>query len=386
MLLAHKIQLYPTTEQAGYLDRACGSRRHAYNQLLAHFRQDGVKWSKKAAVQYFMDVMRPEFPWYSEVSARVTRNAIDDLDNAFKHFFRRVKAGQKLGFPTLHKKGVNESFAMREKPKFSVEGRMLRIEKLKTKIKMRQELRFTGVLCQVTISKRAGRYYASVLIDTQDYAPKDQDRLPIVGVDLGIKELAVVSDGTVIPANQKLKANLKRLKRRQRNLSRKQRGSNRRAKAKLSVAKLHKRIADQRQAVLHETSDMLTRKADVIVLEDLNVKGMVKNRSLARAISDAGFGTLRQMTEYKAALRGCTVIMAGRFYPSSKTCSACGTIKDDLTLADRRFDCSDCGHTMDRDLNAATNLMKYGLHTFAADLKRTQEEGQTGLPALPLTA
>jgi len=387
MLLAHKVQLYPTPEQADYLDRACGSRRHAYNQLLAHFRQDGVKWSKKAAVQYFMDVMRPAFPWYAEVSSRVTRNAIDDLDNAFKHFFRRVKAGQTPGFPTFHKRAVNDSFALREKPKFSVDGRMLRIEKLKTKIKMRQELRFTGTLCQVTIRKRAGRYYASVLIDTQDYDTKAQDRLPIVGVDLGIKELATVSDGTVIPANQKLKANLRRLQRRNRRLSRKQRGSNRRAKAKLSLSKLHKRIADQRQAVLHEASDMLTRKADVIVLEDLNVKGMVRNRSLARAISDAGFGTLRSMIEYKAALRGCTVILAGRFYPSSKTCSACGVIKSDLALADRQFDCSDCGHTMCRDLNAATNLMQYGLHTFSADLhKRTQEEGQTGSPALPLTA
>lgn len=387
MLLAHKIELYPTPEQADYIDRACGSRRHAYNHLLAHFRQEGMKWSKKAAVDYFMQVLRPEFPWYSEVSARVTRNAIDDLDNAFRHFFRRVKLRQKPGYPTFHKKGVNESFALREKLKFSVEGRMLRVERLKTKIRMRQELRFTGTPCQVTISKRAGRYYAAILVDAQDYESKEQARLPIIGVDLGIKDLATISDGTVVTANQKLKQSLRCLRRRQRNLSRKQRGSNRRAKAKLSVAKLHKRIADQRQAVLHETSDMLTRKADVIVLEDLNVKGMVRNRSLARAISDAGFGALRHMIEYKSALRGCVVILAGRFYPSSKTCSACGGVKTDLTLADRKFTCTDCGHTMDRDLNAAMNLEKYGLHRLAAVHKRTQEEGETGfLPALPVTA
>ncbi|WP_242467229.1 RNA-guided endonuclease InsQ/TnpB family protein [Thiocapsa imhoffii] len=181
MLLAHKIELRPTAEQAGYLARACGSRRHCYNQLLEHFSQKDVKWSKAAAYQHYMKVIRPAHPWYNEVSSRVTRNAIDDLDNAFKHFFRRVKLGQKPGFPTFKKEAV--------------------------------------------------------------------------GVDFGIKSLAVTSDGTVFPENNALKRNLKALKRKQRRLSRKQKGSNRRARAKLAVAKLHKRISDQRQAVLHELSD-----------------------------------------------------------------------------------------------------------------------------------
>ncbi|MBK5931079.1 RNA-guided endonuclease InsQ/TnpB family protein [Halochromatium salexigens] len=374
MLLAHKIELRPTPEQADYLARACGSRRHCYNQLLGHFGQKDVKWSKAAAYQHYIKVIRPAFPWYNEVSSRVTRNAIDDLDNAFKHFFRRVKLGQKPGFPIFKKKGIGDSFALREKPKFGVNGRALRIEKLKTPIKMRQRVRFTGTLNQVTISQRAGMFYASFLVETEDYDPHAPEQ-KAVGVDFGVKSLAVFSDGTEIPANNALKRNLKALKRKQRRLSRKQKRSNRRAKAKLAVAKLHKRISDQRQAVLHELSDRLTRDYKVICLEDLNVKGMVRNRKLARSISDAGFGTLRRMIEYKAELRGVEVSFIGRFEPSSRTCSECGQIHD-MPLDKRTMKC-DCGNVMDRDLNAAKNILNRGLDTLRPDLKRTQEWRKT---------
>jgi putative transposase len=377
-LLAHKIELRPTPEQADYLARACGSRRHCYNQLLEHFGQKDVKWSKAAAYQHYIQVIRPAFLWYNEVSSRVTRNAMDDLDDAFKHFFRRVKLGQKPGFPTFKKKGLGDSFALREKPKFSVDGRELRIEKLKTPIKMRQKVRFTGTLNQVTISQRAGKFYASILVETEDYNPHAPEK-DAVGVDFGVKSLAVLSDGTEIPANNALRRNLKALKR-------KQKGSNRRARAKLAVAKRHKRISDQRQAVLHELSDQLTRDYKVICLEDLNVNGMVKNGKLARPISDAGFGTLRRMIEYKAKLRGVEVAFIGRFEPSSKTCSDCGQIHD-MPLSKRTMEC-DCGNVMDRDLNAARNILARGLHTLKPDLKRTQEQRKTpGLPgAVVLTA
>lgn len=362
MLLAHKIELRPTPEQAVYLDKACGSRRHCFNQLLAHFSQPENKWSKAAAYQHYINVIRKEFEWYNEVSSRVTRNAIDDLDNAFKHFFRRVKAKQKAGFPRFKKKDINDSFALRESAKFGVVGRELRLEKLKTKIEMRQALRFQGNAKQVTISKRAGKYFASFLIETSDYNPNDANREASIGVDFGIKDLAVLSNGEVFAANQKLKASLNKLATLQKNFAKKVKGSNRRAKAKLKVAKLHFRIAKQRQAILHQLSDYLTKQFDVITIEDLNVKGMVKNRKLSRAISDAGFGYLRQMIEYKAKLRNCTVVIANRFYPSSKTCSACGTIKQNLTLADRVFSC-DCGFSVNRDFNAALNLNQYGLDT-----------------------
>ena len=319
MLLAHKIELRPTPEQAVYLDKACGSRRHCYNQLLAHFSQPENKWSKAAAYQHYINVIRKEFDWYSEVSGRVTRNAIDDLDNAFKHFFRRVKAKQKAGFPRFKKKDVRDGFALRESAKFDVIGRELRIEKLNTKIELRQALRFQGIAKQVSLSKRAGKYFASFLVETEDYNPNDTNRQSSVGVDFGLKELAVFSTGDKQSANQKLKASLKKLAKLQRTLAKKVKGSHRRARAKLTIQKIHFRVANQRQAALHELSDTLTKTFDVITIEDLNVKGMVKNRKLSRAISDAGFGTLRQLIEYKAKLRNCTVVVANRFFPSSKT-------------------------------------------------------------------
>lgn len=376
MLLAHKIELRPTSEQAIYLDKACGSRRHCYNQLLAHFLKPENKWSKTAAYQYYINVIRKEFQWYNEVSSRVTRNAIDDLDNAFAHFFRRVKRKQKAGFPRFKKKDIRDSFALRESAKFDVVGRELRLEKLKTQIDMRQALRFQGTAKQVTISKRAGKYFASILVETEDYNPNDNARQASVGVDFGIKELAVLSTGTVFAANQKLKANVKKLAKLQRNLARKVKDSAHRAKAKLRVAKLHFRIAKQRQALLHELSDYLTKTFGVITIEDLNVKGMVKNRKLSRAISDAGFGYLRQMIEYKARLRNGIVVIANRFFASSKRCSCCGKVKENLTLAERIFTC-ECGFSADRDLNAALNLNKYGQDTLQPDLKCASEQSQT---------
>ncbi len=387
MLIAHKIELRPTPEQADYLNQACGARRHCYNHLLDHFSQPGVMWSKAAAYQHYMTVLRVAFPWYSDVSSRVTRNAIDDLDAAFKRFFKRVKAGIKPpGYPQFKKKGARDSFALREETKFDVEGRGLRIEKLHGRIPMRQELRFTGRTKQVTISKAAGRFYASILVETDDYNPHAPME-PSVGVDFGVKELAVLSTGEVIPANQKLKKNLKTLKRRSRNLSRKQKGSRRRAKAKRSLARLHQRIGNQRAAALHELSDKLTRTYQVITIEDLNVKGMVRNHSLARSISDAGFGELRRQIEYKAAFRGVTVVFADRFFPSSKMCHACGQLHD-MPLEKRTMVC-DCGHVMDRDINAALNLDRYGLDRLDAlrpDVKRTQEPCQTATAAMVMTA
>lgn len=375
MLLAHKIELYPTAGQAEYLDRACGSRRHCFNQLLAYFKQDGVKWSKKAAVEVYK-ALRAEFDWYSEVSQRVTRNTIDDLDSAFKHFFRRVKNGEKPGFPRFKKRGLNDSFALREQPKFDIEGRWLRIEKLKTWIKLSQEVRFNGIHKQVTISRTAdGKYYASVLVETNDYQTKRGTGS--VGVDLGIKELAVLSDGTKVPANQKLKKGLRKLKKHQRRLSRKTKGSNRRARAKLKVARIHRRIANQRKAVLHELTDHLTRTYEVICIEDLNVKGMVKNHKLARAISDAGFGIFRQFLEYKAKLRGNTIKIIDRWFPSSKTCSRCGTAKKELSLSEREFICEHCGLVVDRDINAAVNILNNGEDTLKPTTKRTSESSKT---------
>ena len=193
MLLAHKVELRPTPEQATWLLKCIGARRYTYNALLEHFRKDGAKWSKKAACEHFMREVRQ--PWMAEVTSRAPRNAIDDLDTAFKSFFRRVKEGRApFGFPRFHRRGQHDSFALREKPKFGVDGRRLRLEKAPGRILMRQALRFTGTLHSVTVSFRAGRFFAAVLVDTEDYDIRSGTREPsVVGVDLGLKDFAVLS-------------------------------------------------------------------------------------------------------------------------------------------------------------------------------------------------
>jgi len=367
MLLAHQVELRPTDEQIDYFEKASGHRRHCFNHILAWFSQrdlDGnliFKWSKAAAYQFFMKVLRVEFPWYSEVSSVITRNVIDDLDNAYKHFFRRVKNGEKPGYPKPKRKGVKESFAIRDVAKFDVKNKTLRIEKLKTRIDLRQPIRLNGKLKQVTISKKAGRYFASFLIDTDEYNPNDVDRQPSVGVDFGIKSLAVLSNGEVYENYKLLKSNLRKLQKLQKDLSRKVKGSNNYAKAKLKIQKLHFLIARQRAAIAHQLSNYLTKTFDRIVIEDLNVKGMIKNRKLSQAIADVGWGMIRQFIEYKAKLRNCIVVIADRFFPSSKTCSNCGEVKKNLTLKDRIYSCESCGFEIDRDLNAAINLNNYAV-------------------------
>lgn len=367
MFLAHKIELRPTDEQIIYLDKACGCRRHCYNELLSYFSNN--KWSKQLAYDYYINVMRKKYQWYTEVSSRVTRNVIDDMDKAFKHFFRRVKLNQNPGFPKFKKKNINDSFALRERNKFDINGRFLKIEKLKTKIKMRQKLRFSGIPKQVTISKRAGKYFASILVEVTNYNKKNIERKKSVGVDFGIKNLAVLSDGTEIPPNRPLKRNLKKLIKKQKNLSRKRKGSNRYVRAKQSIAKLYYRICNERHAVLHELSDYITSRYDMITIEDLDIIDMLKNRKFARAISDVGFGYLKSYIMYKGELRNCNVVIADRYFPSTKRCSSCGKLHN-MPISKRKMEC-DCGLIIDRDLNAAINLDKYGADTLQPTKKRT---------------
>ena len=376
MLLAHKIELRPTEEQAQFLFQSVGVRRFTYNALLAHFKHDGAKWGKQAAAEK-LKALKLEYTWMADVSARTSRNVIDDLENAFKQFFASVNAGRKPGFPKFKKKGVADSFSVREKEKFDVAGKTLRIEKLKTRIKMRQGLRLNGIAKQCTVSFRGGRWFASILVDCIDSPWKPVDsmaRKPSVGVDVGIKSLAVLSDGTEIPASTPLKRKLKTLNKLQRKFARQKKGSNRRKRTKRKIQQLHFYVGEQRKAVLHNLTDYLTRNYERMVIEDLNVRGMVKNRKLARAISDVGFGEFRRQLEYKAFFRGCEVVVADRFFPSSKMCSGCGQIHD-IPLSKRIMEC-DCGMVLDRDHNAAINLQHY-VPTRSSGTECTQENGKT---------
>lgn len=373
-MVAHRIELRPTPEQAVYMARCAGTSRFVYNRLVAKQREDakaGVKYSRKA-MQHYATALRKEFPWMQEVSGRCAWEPADQFHHAMERAFK------KLGkFPSFKKKGQHETFRFSHPTQFKVDGRKVRIQGQRSFIAMRERIRFDGDVRSCSIRRIAGKWYATFLVKVQD-TPSLQGsaRKPIVAVDLGIKSLAVLSSGEVIPNPRALASKQALLARRQRQLSRKRKGSNRRAVAKQRVARLHKKVSDVRSAAQHALTTRLVRSFDTIVLEDLNVKGMVKNRSLAKAISDCGFGEIRRQVEYKAKWYGCTVIVAPRFFASSKTCSACGERKPMLLLSERTFKCA-CGNTMDRDLNAAMNLEQYGRHQASGDHKRAEEGSRT---------
>ena len=215
-------------------------------------------------------------------------------------------------------------------------------------------------MLRMTISQRAGRWYASLTVEREDKPVAKHPKSGAVGVDLGVKHLATLSDGTVVENPRYLRKSERKLKRAQRALSRKVKGSNRRAKARGKVARIHARVANQRLDGLHKLTTRLTSKYSDISVEDLHVAGMVKNHHLAKSISDAAFGEFRRQLEYKTARSGARLHVVDRWYRSSKTCSGCGDVKAKLSLSERTYTCDSCGLVMDRDLNAAINIKVAG--------------------------
>lgn len=357
----HKIKLDPTHEQAIYFARACGVARFAYNWALAAWKEEyevGGKPNEAALRKRLNAIKAEQFPWMAEVTKVAPQNAIKNVGLAFQHFFRRVKQGGKPGYPRFKKKGLRDSFRADNGPQNAssnaVEcvGKTVKLPRCGV-VRMREELRFDGRTLAATVSKQADGWYVSILVDTTDclYGPLDRG---VVGVDLGIKEFATLSTGEVIPALKPHRAAHQRLVRLSRSLSRKQKGSANRAKAKAKLARLHQRIGNIRNDALHKLTTKLATEFDTIAIEGLNVAGMLRNRHLARSIADAGFAEFRRQLEYKATMTGAKVVVIDRFFPSSKTCSQCGTIHD-MKLSDRVMVC-DCGNVLDRDLNAALNL------------------------------
>lgn len=350
MLLAHKIEIRPTQEQKQYLRKCCGISRLIYNECLAYSKN--LKWNKKEVFNYYQTELRNKYPFIMEISTRVSRTAIEDLENSYKKFFK--KTGK---FPKFKKKKLNESFSIREKEKFKVKDKTLKIEKMKTKLKLRNKLRFNGIPKQVTISFSGGKWFASILVETSDIKSRNP-RDEVVGVDLGIKTLATLSDGNIFNNPKSFRNKERKLSKLQKKLSRQIKNSNSYNETKLKVNKLHFYVSKQREACLHEISTFLVSNYKVVVIENLNVSGMLKNRKLSKSIIDAGFGMFSVMMEYKSKLYGNKLIYANTFYPSSKTCSNCGSVKKDLKLSDRTYKCDECNFEIDRDLNASINLKK----------------------------
>lgn len=302
-------------------------------------------------------------------TARQVHSILASFREAITRAFKKTS-----GWPQFKKKRQRDGFRFSYATQFSAVGRGLYIQGIRfSKIAMRERIRFNGTVKSVSIKYKAGKWYATFLVQTtMDVPLVIGARKPIVGVDLGIKSLAVLSSGEVFANPKALYDKQRLLARRQRQLSRKKKGSNRREVAKKRVDRIHKKVADVRSAAQHKLTTYLVKNYDTVVIEDLNVIGMLRNRKLSKAITDASFGELRRQLAYKADWSGRSIIVADRFFPSSKTCSKCGEKKEVLLLSERVFNCP-CGHSMDRDLNAAMNLETYGRHQIAGDLKRTEE-------------
>jgi putative transposase len=364
MIVAHKIALDPNNVQASYFAKAAGTARFAYNWALAEWQRQYEAWkqdnslpkpSQAALRRQLNAIKREQFPWMLEVTKNAPQMAIIQLGEAFKNFF----AGR-AKYPKFRKKGVHDRFTL-SNDQFSIDGCRIRIPKLGW-VRMRESLRFNGKIMSATISRVADRWFASITVDVPDqsHLPKAENQ-GVVGVDLGVSALATLSTGETITGPKPHKALLTRLQRLSRSLSRKQKGSANRKKAKAKLARLHARIANIRQDALHKLTTDLTRRFHTIVIEDLNVRGMMANRHLARSIADMGFFEFRRQLEYKAAMRGGQVVIADRWFPSSKICSCCGHKQEELPLSVRRWSCSICGVEHDRDLNAAINLKNYAV-------------------------
>ncbi len=355
MLVVHKIEMRPTKDQENFLKRSCGVRRFIYNACLAEWKyaySHGLA-PNEDYMRFYLTLLQQRFPWIKEVPSRVHYNTIKNLSDAYQRFFKGISKP-----PKFKKKGTKDSFTL-DGSAFKLSNRKLKIPLLNSNLKLREKLRFAGELRQCTISRTADKWFVSILVLVEDnpYTHKTptQDR---VGVDLGIKSMAVLSDGTVFKANQELKSKLKKLAILQRKLAKKKKGSNRYLRLKTKIARLYYFVGCKRSSTIHEMTDYITKTYKEIVIEDLNVSGMVKNHKLARAVSDVSFYEIRRQLEYKAKFRGGEIIIADRFFPSSKLCSQCGCIKTDLKLSDRVYIC-DCDLELDRDLNAALNLKQY---------------------------
>ena len=375
----YRYRLNPTAEQESQFGRFAGARRFVWNWALnrkrEHFQQTGRALSFAAlCAELTILKQQPATAWLRDMDSQSLQQALRDLDSAYGHFFRRVRRGaKKKGFPKFKSRKT-------DMPRFRIPQRVVLIDSFVSVpkiglVKLVLHRPLEGVTKGATFKREAcGHWYISLVVE-QQLAPKvDRPVRTHVGIDVGLKTLAVLSTGKAIANPRWYRTQARKLRRAQKALSRKVKGSRNRGKARVVVARLHQKTRNQRNDFLHKLSTNLIQHNDLVSIEDLNVRGLAKTK-LSKSVLDAGWGLFRAMLEYKADRADVHLIVIGRFFPSSKTCGACGLVNADLTLADRAWTCT-CGVQHDRDLNAARTIDREGVrlfeHLVAAGCAETQ--------------
>jgi len=354
--IGYKYRFYPTEEQKTLLSSIFGCTRFAYNWFLNfrsnRYKNTGTDLNYNEASAWWTIVKGFDtHEWLNEVASTPTQQALRHCDAAFKKFFNKESE-----YPVFKKKGGDQSATfVASNFNFDSSSKQLKLMGLGI-LNIRWHRSFQGKVSGVTITKNsANHYFVSFhTVVGKEPLPKTGSS---VGIDLGLKDLVVCSDGTKVPNPKFLARAMKQLRHLQREFSRKKKGSNRRSKARLKLAKAHERVSNIRKDFLHRLTLWIVKTFDLIKMEDLNVKGMLKNHKLALAISDVGWGMFKKFLDYKCEWYGKQLGMIDRFFPSSKMCHCCGHINEDLTLADREWVCPRCGMHLDRDINAAINIL-----------------------------
>jgi putative transposase len=368
MLKSYKYRLYPNINQSELLNKHFGSVRFIYNWALdkkiKSYQNDKQRLTKFDLDKQLTELKKnDDFIWLKEVNSQSLQASNRHLDAAFTNFFRKQN-----GFPKFKSKHDNyHSFEIPQS--IILKDNRLIIPKFKEGINIKIDRPHNGEIRQATISKTpTGKYFVSILCETnENNKPKNSiTEETTIGIDLGVKDFIITSNGFKYENHKFLNKSLKKLKREQRKLSRKVKGSNNRNKQRIKVAKIHEKISNRRIDNIHKISSKLVSENQTICIEDLNIKGMVKNHKLARSINDVSWGMFLNILQYKSEWNGVNILKIGRFEPSSKMCS-CGVINNDLTLKDRVWSCNSCGVTHERDILAANNIKRFALNALRLD-------------------
>lgn len=390
MILAHRLALDTTYKQRKYFSRACGVARFSYNWALAEWTKQYAAGNKPTALklkQQWNAIRREQYPWSYEVTKCASNQAIIDLGAAFKNFFSSLKSKQQAKYPKFKRRGTSRDSFKIWNDQFRVVGNTVLLPHIGC-VRLRESLRFDGKILSATISRTADKWFISFAVDVADVPTQNQPQ-ESVGLDLGINHLAVLShpmsEGTIVFNNPKpLKAATVRLKKLQRGCSRQEaarkqtagKKSKRAVKRTLKLSRAHATVANIRKDALHKMTTKITSEFKVVVIEDLNVAGMLKNHNLAGSIADAAFSEIRRQLTYKAKLKGGFVRVIGRFVRSTGVCPDCGTAVPKLSLSVRQWECPCCSRVWDRDIAAARIIHKVGTACPepAVDLQLTRRE------------